>query len=146
MGKALKPVSIEGIEFDALINQDETFEASIPEYSVESGFPISDTIILTPEKLNMTLYVTNTPVTWHSIHGSSKTRVQDVCDKLQRLFFEKKALTISTTDRTYTEMAIESLTISKTVETGYSREIPIKFKKIYTVSSSTTTIPASYGK
>lgn len=43
-------------------------------------------------------------------------------------------------------MAIESMTISKSLEVGYAREIPISFKKIRITSAKTTTIPDSYGK
>ena len=43
-------------------------------------------------------------------------------------------------------MAIESLTLGKKLETGYSREIPISFKKIRVTSAKSTTIPDSYGK
>ena len=60
----LKPVSVAGIEFDALIDEQKTLSATIPVYPVEEGFPVSDTIILEPISISMTLYVTNTPVTW----------------------------------------------------------------------------------
>ena len=46
--KGLKPVSVAGIEFDALIDEQKTMNATIPAYPVEDGFPISDTIILDP--------------------------------------------------------------------------------------------------
>ena len=61
--KALKPVTVAGIEFDALIDEQKTMSATVPAYPVEEGFPVSDTIILDPLSLQMTLYVTNTPVT-----------------------------------------------------------------------------------
>ena len=73
MARAKQPVSINGIEFDALIDESRTLEATVPEYSVESGFSVSDAIILSPEKLDMTLFVTNTPVTWYNRHGRSRT-------------------------------------------------------------------------
>ena len=43
-------------------------------------------------------------------------------------------------------MAIEAISIRKTLETGYAREIPISFKKVRKTSAKTTTIPDSYGK
>ena len=36
MARAKQPVSINGIEFDALIDESRTLEATVPEYSVES--------------------------------------------------------------------------------------------------------------
>ena len=136
MGKATQPVSINGLEFDALIDESRTLEATVPEYS----------IILSPEQLSMTLFVTNTPVTWYRRHGASPTRVESVVKQLEELYFAKEPVTIVTSDATYTSMAIESLTISKSLETGYARQIPISFKKIRVTTAKTTTIPDSYGK
>ena len=146
MGKAPQPVSINGLEFDALIDESRTLEATVPEYSVESGFSVSDSIILSPEKLSMTLFVTNTPVTWYRRHGASPTRVDNVVKQLEELYFAKEPVTIVTSDATYTSMAIESITISKSLEIGYARQIPISFKKIRVTTAKTTTIPDSYGK
>ena len=144
MGKATQPVSINGLEFDALIDESRTLEATVPEYSVESGFSVSDS--LNPEKLSMTLFVTNTPVTWYRRHGASPTRVDNVVKQLEELYFAKEPVTIVTSDATYTSMAIESITISKSLEIGYARQIPISFKKIRVTTAKTTTIPDSYGK
>ena len=146
MGKATQPVSINGLEFDALIDESRTLEATVPEYSVESGFSVSDSVILNPEKLSMTLFVTNTPVTWYRRHGASPTREDNVVKQLEELYFAKEPVTIVTSDATYTSMAIESITISKSLEIGYARQIPISFKKIRVTTAKTTTIPDSYGK
>lgn len=146
MSKAKVPVSINGIEFDALISEERSFEASVPEYSVEEGFSVTDAIIIGSEKLSMTLFVTNTPVTWFRRHGSSQTRVMDICSQLEKLFLEGEPVTVITTDAVYKNMAIESIAFSKSLEQGYAREIPISFKKIRITTAKTTTIPASYGK
>lgn len=146
MAKATQPVSINGLEFDALISESRTLEATVPEYSVETGFSVSDSIILSPEKMEMTLFVTNTPVTWYRRHGASQNRMDSVVKQLEELYFAKEPVTIVTSDATYTNMAIESMTISKSLEVGYAREIPISFKKIRITSAKTTTIPDSYGK
>lgn len=146
MAKATQPVSINGLEFDALISESRTLEATVPEYSVETGFSVSDSIILSPEKLEMTLFVTNTPVTWYRRHGASQNRVDSVVKRLEELYFGREPVTIVTSDATYTNMAIESMTISKSLEVGYAREIPISFKKIRVTTAKTTTIPDNYGK
>ena len=146
MAKAKQPVTVADIEFDALIESERSFEAQVPEYAVETGYSVSDGIIFGAETLSMTLYVTNTPVTWYSRHGSDQSRVDTVCKKLEELYYKAEPITIVTSDETYTDMAIESISIRKTLETGYAREIPISFKKIRKTSAKTTTIPDSYGK
>lgn len=146
MARAKQPVSVNGIEFDALIDQTDTLEATVPEYTVEDGFVVSDAIILNPEKLDMTLYITDTPVTWYSRHGSGQDRVESIVKQLQELYFTAEPTTVVTSAKSYTNMAIESLSISKSVEIGYAREVSISFKKIRVTSAKTTTIPDSYGK
>lgn len=45
MARNLKPVSIAGIEGDALISEDISYSADIPEYPVENGYNVSDTVL-----------------------------------------------------------------------------------------------------
>ena len=54
MARNLKPVSIAGIEGDALISEDISYSADIPEYPVENGYNVSDTVILKPIQLSIT--------------------------------------------------------------------------------------------
>lgn len=146
MSKAKIPVSINDLEFDALIDEERTMEATVPEYAVETGFTVSDAIIIGAEVLTMTLFVTNTPVTWNSIHGNNPNRVEEVEKRLEEIFFTKEPVKVLTSGKTYTNMAIESISINKTLEIGYAREIPISFRKIQTTEAKITTIPDSYGK
>lgn len=146
MSRAKIPVSINGLEFDALISEDQSYESTVPEYSVEEGFTIADSIILSPEKLSMVLFVTDTPVTWMNRHSAYVGRTESVVEKLKEIYFSRTPVTIITTDATYVNMAIENLNISKSADVGTSREIPISFKKINVTKSETTTIPSSYGK
>lgn len=141
-----QPVSIDGIEFDALIDQSVDYSAEVPEYPTEKGFSVSDTIVLKPETISMTLFVTDTPVTWKQRFGSGSGRVQNVVKQLEELYFSKKVITIVTSDAVYDNMAITSISIAKNTSAGYAREIPISFKKIVVTESSTVTIPDSYGK
>lgn len=146
MARAKQPVSIDGIEFDALLDQSMDYEADVPEYPTENGFSVSDNISLKPETLSMTLYVSDTPVTWKSRFGSGKGRVEKVVKQLQDLYFAKKVVTVVTSDAVFDSMAITSISVSKSADVGYAREIPISLKKIIVTKSSTTSIPDSYGK
>ena len=146
MSRAKVPVSINGLEFDALMNEDQTFGATVPEYTVEEGFTISDSIILTPETLSMTLFVTDTPVTWANRHGVRVGRTKDVVQQLMEIYYSRTPVKIITTDATYVNMAISNIGLSKKADLGTAREIPISFKKINITKSETTTIPDSYGK
>lgn len=146
MARAKQPVSVDDIEFDALIDSEEGYEADVPEYPTEKGFSVSDTIVLKADTLNMTLYVTDTPVTWRERTGSGPGKTDGVVRRLKDLYFAKKILEVTTTDCVYSNMVITSMNIKKSVEVGYAREIPITFKKIEVTETATAEIPASYGK
>lgn len=144
MSKARRPVAVAGIEFDALISESRTYEAKVPEYTVESGVAVSDDILLGSEKLDMTLYLTDTPVTWKN--HAERGRVESVIQQLEELYYSKSPVTVVTSEKTFTNMAITNITISKSFETGYAREIPISFQKIRVTSARTTYIPSSHGR
>lgn len=142
---AKQPVNIEGIEFDAMLGEEYSLEASSPDYVVESGYTIGDSIILSAEVLTLTLFVSDRPVTFKSRFGGAG-RVDSVVKQLKELYYAKKLVSVTTPDAQYSNMAIESLKISRTNEYGYAREIPITLKHIRTTETQTTSIPASYGK
>lgn len=146
MGKAKQPVSINGVEFDALIDSDEGYEAQVPEYPTEKGFSVSDNITLKPETLNVTLFVTDTPVTWKNRHGGGPGYTEGIVAQVKALYFAKQPVTVTTSESVYENMAITNLNIKKSTEAGYAREIPIVLKKIVVTESATVTIPDSYGK
>ena len=66
--------------------------------------------------------------------------------RLKEMYFKKLPVEVITSDAVYSNMAVTSLSIKKTAEVGYAREIPISFKEIVVTESKTVTIPASYGK
>ena len=140
--KALQPVTVDGIEFDALIEEQKTYNSTIPSYPVESGFSVSDTIILEPINLQMTLYVSNTPVTWLHRHGSSVDRVNKVCEALENLWFAKKLVKVVTRDAIYTNMGISSISIKKSKEIGYAREVQLQLQKVTITTRKVVTIPS----
>lgn len=144
MARAQQPVSVNGIQFDALISEIHNFEAEVPEYTTETGYVVSDNIVLKPEGLEMTVNVTNTPVTWASQGGA--THISDVVAQLKELYFKRELVTVITTDETYENMAIVSMSIPKEKDKGYMRQIVFSFKKVLQTEAATTTIPDSYAK
>lgn len=145
MAKAIQPVSLDGIEFDALMSSENTFEASVPEYSVEDGFSVSDTVLLGEERLSLVLYLTDTPVTWAQAHAGPG-RVAEVVNQLKQKYYDKQPVTVVTSEEIYENMAIESISINKSLENGYAREIPISLRKIRITETRTATIPSNYGR
>lgn len=142
MAKRKQPVTVWGIEFDALIDEQKTMSASIPSYPVENGFPVSDTIINDPISIQMTLYLTNTPVTWLFRHGSSTNRVNRICEEIENKWLSKELTKVVTTDTIYTNMGITQLTIKKSSEIGYAREISVTMQKVEVTEKKTVDVPS----
>ena len=140
--KNLKPVSIWGIEFDALIDETKNLSATIPTYPVEEGFPVSDTIILDPISIQMTLYVSNTPVTWLYRHGTSTDRVNKICNLLEQKWLKKQLAKIVTSEAIYKDMGITSISIKKSHDIGYAREISVSAQKVRITKRKTVKIPS----
>ncbi len=141
----IEPVSIAGIEFDALIESEEAYEADVPEYPTENGFSVSDNMAIGAMELSMTLYLTATPVTWRSRHGTGEDRLTSIPEKLVKIYEEREPITVYTQDKTYTDMVIKSISIKRDSDTGIAREIPVTLQQIDVTSSETVEIPASIG-
>jgi hypothetical protein len=141
-----RPVNINGVEFDALIDDSRTLPNSVPSYPVEDGFSISDTIIHNPQTLSLTLFLTDNTVDWRNKGHGGVGWTKRVINQLEELYFSGELVTVTTSDATYTEMAIVDISIAISDGNGYAKQIGINFQKVETVSSKTTTIPDSYGK
>lgn len=141
-----RPVKIDGVEFDALISSSESHSAEVPDYPCEDGYSVHDTIITRPMELSMTLFLSNTPVTWYNRLGNNVDRVQVVEEKLRALFAARKLITVLTATDKFTNMCITSVGINKSKENGNGRGIDITLKKVSITNTRTTTVPASYGK
>lgn len=139
----LKPVSVAGIEADALISEEVSYSADIPEYPVEKGYNVSDTIILKPVALSLTLFISDTPATWSGRRGHkpSAGRTQKICKKFEDLYFKRKLVKVVTSDKIYTNMGITSMSISHSSEIGYARQILFSLKKVYVTKRKTVHIP-----
>lgn len=142
MGRPTQPVAIAGIEFDALLDESKAMNSSIPTYPIENGFPVTDTIINDPIQLTLSLYLTNTPVTWLSRHGNSTSRVDSVCKQLENLWESKQLVKIVTSSAIYTDMGISSISIKHSQGDGNARQVEITAQKVVKTRRATTTIPA----
>lgn len=140
----VQPVNIGGIECDALIHHELGMEAEIPDYPVEEGYSVQDTIILKPKTLSLTVVVTNTPITFRE--RASPGRVQEVAQRLQELYSSRQLITVTSAKGSYQNMGITSLSLPYDVSTKTSLEIPVTLKEVLTTAAQTVTIPSEYGR
>lgn len=146
VSKAVQPASLNGIEFDAIISRDRNYEADIPDYPTESGFNVTDSVLRKPYTLSVTAFISDTPVTWKSRFGNTVGRTQRILNQLENLYFSGEVCTFVTSNKVYTNMGLQSLTIPETVDTGYAVEVTFQLKQIRITEAQTTTIPAEYLK
>ena len=145
-GLATKPASLDGIEFDALLKDEEQYSSTIPDYPVESGYKVHDSVLPDPLTIKTTLYLSNTPVTWKSRLGTSRTRVQDVLEQLRDAFWNREPVTYVTSSKTWKNMCIKSLDIQHDPEYGYARKIDVELKQVEVTATKTGVVPASYAR
>lgn len=140
--RPIAPVSVAGIEFPAMLDETQTYTASIPDYPVETGFTVSDSIIIQAMELPLTLLLSDTPLTWRG-------RVRSMAEAesmLKELYFSKTPFSVTTPSGTFDNMGITSMNIKRSTETGYNKEVSLSLKQIPVTETKTTTIPDSYGK
>ena len=134
--RPIAPVSVAGIEFPAMLDETQTYTSSIPDYPVETGFTVSDSIIIQPMELPLTLLLSDTPLTWRG-------RVRSMAEAesmLKELYFSKTPFSVTTPSGTFDNMGITSMNIKRSTETGYNKEVSLSLKQIPVTESKTTTI------
>lgn len=146
MGGPKEPTSVAGIEFDALIERSEQHSANVPQYPIDAGFSVADNVSLEPTSLKLTLYITATPVTWLSRHGSGEQRVENICDQLLNIYETRMPISVTTPYKAYDNMIIKSITIRDTLQAGYAKEIPIEFVQVTVTAAQTVTVPPEYDR
>nr|DAT37181.1 MAG TPA: hypothetical protein [Caudoviricetes sp.] len=119
-------------------------EAEIPDYPVEEGYSVQDTMILKPRTLSLTVVVTNTPITFRE--HTSPGRVQEVAQRLQELYSSRQLITVTSAKGSFQNMGITSLSLPYDTSTKTSLEIPITLKEVLTTTAQTVTIPSEYGR
>lgn len=140
-----RPSSVGGIEFDVLMEQEYVLESEAPQFPVEEGFNISDSILLKPLTLTLVIQISDSPVTWATRFGGPRPgRVNEILAQLEMLWQQKQPVTVVTNLKIYENMAIEKISIPKNPESGSALKIPMEFKQIRVVSVKTTTIPMEY--
>lgn len=139
-----QPVNIGGIECDALIHHELQLENQIPDYPVEEGFSVQDTIIQNPKTLTLTVVVTNTPITFRE--HASPNRVQEIAERFQELYKSRQLITVTSSKGIFQNMGITSISLPYDVSTKTSLEIPITLKEVLTTTAKTVAIPSEYGR
>ncbi|MDD5034859.1 MAG: hypothetical protein PHE55_08890 [Methylococcaceae bacterium] len=142
------------VMFDATLNETHSDTAEVTEHPVEFGADVSDNIRMMPATLELEGIVSSTPIVFlASITAPSPLenklqlyptrsydRPGDAYDELRRAMREDGGgITVSTTLRTYENMAITSLEANRDAENGNVLHVSISLREVKKVS------PLQYG-
>ncbi len=134
------------ISLDASISEGHNFNSRVSQFPIEDGANIADNIINDPAGLEITGFITNTPITIFVQNVTNLiddttggNRVQTAFDALLKVRASKEPFTIVTGLRTYENMVFTSLNFPKDRTTGVTnlrfkaRVINIEFVESRTV-------------
>lgn len=128
------PVAIGAVQFDALLEITEKFDANVPMIRTDIGYETSDDIIPGFMSVDMRLFVTPTPVTWWSVASHRLRNPREVVDALNALLEKRKPVFVTTVKKNYDNMMIQKITTNKSADTGYALTIDVSMVQI-TVAS-----------
>ena len=146
--------TIQGIALDAIISQSHESEITLTENPIEMGASITDHSIIEPRRLEMEVYVTDSPFIRPTvgsivdattrIFGSSNpdnlTRTQSTFKDLLRLQQTQEPLDIQTRLDLYRSMIIVSMSVVQDKRTSRVLAVNLKFKEARIVESQIVTI------
>lgn len=151
VGKSLSSVVGSAVSIDLDVTSSEAHElrSDVTTSPVEVGSPVADHIQLQADRLTLTGFITDAPISPElspkfsgGIDGSiSLTRVQTTFDLLRALHEKRELVTIYTRYLIYRDMAITSISIPRNANNGDSVQFTIDLVKVRIVSTQTTDVP-----
>lgn len=123
--------SINGFFIDCLVSDGHTFDADVTEFPVESGATISDNIRNKPLVVTMECIVSNAPIgQLATLRDQDNDPVDSAYEMLLKVRADRQPVTIFTSLRTYTNMALQNLSIPRESGTGDALKFTVTFKQI----------------
>ena len=142
------------INLDAVLTEQHSRTSTISSHPVEGGAQVTDHIISEPAEVTIDGIVTNTPIyilasltAPSPIEGSPspvEDRVGAAYDEIKRIHQQSELIEIVTALETYSDMAINSLTITRDVTTGNVLSLSITAREVTLVTTQSlgaTSIP-----
>ncbi len=139
------------IEFDASISEIHSDEVEITDHPVEVGSDVSDHIRKLPVTLELNGVVTNNPLVFLASFFAKSPKKNDLLptqdrvgaayDELRRIQDNGEQVDVATSLRDYTNMVIQSLSISRDANTGNILDATITLREIIQAKSLSIELP-----
>jgi hypothetical protein len=148
------------IEFDAVTEETHNWTNTVTSSPVEDGSNITDNILQDPRKITLTGVITNAPIfntntsTTPGVPSTNERTISSVDDAPQEtivnrvfgllsdLMVKGELVSVFTRYIVYTDMAITSINIPRTVGIGEAIVFTIDFQEVRIVSTQNVAVPA----
>ena len=114
------------VSFDNTISENYFYTSRVTSYPVESGTIISDHIINLPERIVLSGFVSDNPLTLFAPFNRSIAAF----NSLIQIYEQRQVVSVQTGLKTYDNMAIVSLEVPRTVKTGQTLTFNIELQRI----------------
>lgn len=129
---------VRAIVLDLSESENHQLESRVTQYPVEDGSPMTDHIQNVPDMLVLQGFVTNSPV--QELIESGPRNGQTAFEALEEIHQTREPVRVFTTLKEYSSMALVSLNVPKSADTGDALRFSATFRKIRIVSSETVTV------
>lgn len=127
--------SINGFFLDCLLSDSHVFDADVTEFPVESGATITDNIRNKPLVITMECLVSNAPLgQLVQLRDHPDESTDAAYDMLQKIRKDRQLVSISTSLRTFDNMALQGLTIPRESGRGDELKFTAIFKQVELVT------------
>jgi len=137
--KSIKSNSF-SLVFDLQISESHSFNSDVTNHPVEGGSPISDHIERKLRSGSSSFFISNYSL---KIGELETNRVQDVYDLFKQLWKSKQLVTLVTDLEVYKNVAITSVSISRSAGTGEAGTFEVSFTEFRIVRLKKISVDAS---
>ena len=135
------PVFIDGYEIDVATDENHDFSSDITSEPVESGSNITDNIRIIPSTVSLTGIVSDTPIgTLAKRRNPDESNSETALDFLLAIRDSREPVTIETDLRTYSNMAMQKLSVPKSATTGDALNFTATFKEVRIIDTQRVVI------
>jgi hypothetical protein len=139
LGGTRQPVDIAGITVDAIVTEQHSLIAEVPEHSVEEGSNISDHVRLKPRDLTLEVVISHTRLSDKGVVDTS--RAPAAWSSLKQIQATAQLISIITEIEQYDNMVIQSVTAPRNAENSEGLQFTLQLKQIRIVSNKTVAVP-----
>lgn len=132
---------INGYELDVAVSEEHSFESDVTQHPVEDGADVTDHIRERPIAVRLEGIVSDTPLgDLARRRGTDALPSDDAFARLLAIRGARRSVTIETALKTYTNMALQSLTVPRDARTGAALRFTALFCQLELVQNQRTAV------